>query len=68
MAEQDVVLAQATYLYPLANPNGAPMGQLRAGLTVRVLKGATPDKAQVRFTSSAGQVYEGLARYVDLGL
>ena len=68
VAEQDVVLAQATYLYPLANPNGAPMGQLRAGLTVRVLKGATPDKAQVRFTSSAGQVYEGLARYVDLGL
>ena len=68
VAEQDVVLAQATYLYPLANPNGAPMGQLRAGLTVRVLKGATPDKAHVRFTSSAGQVYEGLARYVDLGL
>ena len=68
VAEQDVVLAQATYLYPLANPNGAPMGQLRAGLTVRVLKGATPDKALVRFTSSAGQVYEGLARYVDLGL
>ena len=68
VAEQDVVLAQATYLYPLANPNGAPMGELRAGLTVRVLKGATPDKAHVRFTSSAGQVYEGLARYVDLGL
>ena len=68
VAEQDVVLAQATYLYPLANPSGAPMGQLRAGLTVHVLKGATPDKALVRFTSSAGQVYEGLARYVDLGL
>lgn len=66
--EQDVVLARPIYLYPLANPNGAPMGQLRAGLTVRVLKGATPDKAHVRFTSSSGQVYEGLARFVDLGI
>ncbi len=68
VAEQDLVLARAIYLYPLANPNGAPMGQLRAGLTVRVLKGATPDKAHVRFTSSSGQVYEGLARFVDLGI
>lgn len=68
VAEQDVVLARPIYLYPLETPNGAPMGQLRAGLTVRVLKGATPDKAHVRFTSSSGQVYEGLARYVDLGI
>ena len=68
VAEQDVVLPRAIYLYPLANPNGAPLGQLRAGLTVRVLKGATPDKAHVRFTSSSGQVYEGLARFVDLGI
>ena len=67
-AEQDVVLSQATYLYPLDNPNGAPMGQLRAGLTVHVVKGATPDKAHVRFTSSSGQVYEGLARFTDLGI
>jgi hypothetical protein len=44
------------------------MGQLRAGLTVHVVKGATPDKAHVRFTSSSGQVYEGLARFVDLGI
>ena len=68
VAEQDVVLARAIYLYPLANPNGAPMGQLRAGLTVHVVKGATPDKAHVRFTSSSGQVYEGLARFADLGI
>ena len=68
VAEQDIVLAQPIYLYPLANPNGAPMGQLRAGLTVHVVKGATPDKAHVRFTSSSGQVYEGLARFVDLGI
>jgi len=68
VAEQDVVLAQPIYLYPLAAPNGAPMGQLRAGLTVHVVKGATPDKAHVRFTSSSGQVYEGLARFVDLGI
>ena len=68
VAEQDVVLARPIYLYPLANPNGAPMGQLRAGLTVHVVKGATPDKAHVRFTSSSGQVYEGLARFADLGI
>jgi endonuclease YncB( thermonuclease family) len=68
VAEQDVVLSRPVYLYPLAAPNGQPMGQLKAGLTVHVVKGATPDKAQVRFTSSSGQVYEGLARYVDLGL
>ena len=68
VAEQDVVLARPILMYPLDAPNGAPMGQLRAGLTVHVVKGATPDKAQVRFTSSSGQVYEGLARYIDLGL
>jgi endonuclease YncB( thermonuclease family) len=68
VAEQDVVLVQPTFLYPLDPANTAPMGQLRAGLTVHVLKGATPDKAHVRFTSSSGQVYEGLARHVDLGL
>jgi endonuclease YncB( thermonuclease family) len=68
VAEQDVVLSGPIYLYPLDAPNGQPMGQLRAGLTVHVVKGATPDKAQVRFTSSSGQVYEGLARYVDLGI
>ncbi|MGD9782221.1 MAG: thermonuclease family protein [Kiritimatiellia bacterium] len=67
--EQDVVLARPIYLYPLDNPSSQqPMGQLKAGLTVHVVKGATPDKAHVRFTSSSGQVYEGLARFADLGL
>ncbi len=56
------------YLYPLDTRNVQPMGQLKAGLTVHVVKGATPDKAQVRFTSSSGQVYEGLARFIDLGI
>ena len=68
VAEQDVVLSRPIYLYPLDPRNVQPLGQLKAGLTVRVIKGATPDKAQVRFTSSSGQVYEGLARFVDLGI
>lgn len=66
--EQDVVLTRPTLLYPMDPANPRPLGTLQAGLTVRVLKGATPDKAHVRFTSSSGQVYEGLARYQDLGL
>ncbi len=66
--EQDVVLSRPIYLYPLDAPNGQPMGQIKAGLTVHVVKGATPDKAHVRFTTSSGQVYEGLARFVDLGI
>ena len=66
--EQDVVLSRPIYLYPLDPANTTPLGTLKAGLTVRVLKGATPDKAHVRFTSSSGQVYEGLARFTDLGL
>ena len=66
--EQDIILSRPIYLYPLDARNVQPLGQLKAGLTVHVVKGATPDKAQVRFTSSSGQVYEGLARFVDLGL
>jgi len=67
--EQDVILTRAIYMYPLDQPNGQrPMGQLKAGLTVHVVKGISPDKAQVRFTSSSGKVYEGLARFIDLGL
>ncbi len=68
VAEQDVVLARPIYLYPLDPSNVRPLGTLQAGLTVHVVKGATPDKAQVRFTSSSGQVYEGLARFTDLGI
>lgn len=66
--EQDVVLSRPIYLYPLDPRNVQPLGQLKAGLTVHVVKGASPDKAQVRFTTSSGQVIEGLARFVDLGL
>jgi len=66
--EQDVVLTRPTLLYPMDPANPRPLGTLQAGLTVHVIKGATPDKAHVRFTSSSGQVYEGLARYQDLGL
>jgi endonuclease YncB( thermonuclease family) len=66
--EQDILLTRPIYLYPLDPRNVQPMGQLKAGLTVHVVKGATPDKAHVRFTSSAGQVYEGLARFADLGI
>ena len=67
--EQDVVLAQPIYIYALENPASAqPMGQLRAGVTVRVLKGLSPDRAHVRFTTSSGTTYEGAARFSDLGL
>jgi hypothetical protein len=35
---------------------------------VRVLKGVSPDRAHVRFTTSDGTTYEGAARFIDLGL
>lgn len=67
--EQDVVITHPIYMYPLEDPNGQrPMGQLKAGLTVHVIKGVSPTRAHVRFTSSSGQVYEGLAQFSDLGL
>jgi endonuclease YncB( thermonuclease family) len=67
--EQDVVLTRSIYMYPLDPPNSQrPMGQLKAGLTVHVIEGVSPTRAHVRFTSSAGQVYEGLAQFSDLGL
>lgn len=66
--EQNIVLAQPVYLYSRDPANTIPLGTMGAGVTVRVLKGVTPDKALVRFTTSSGQVYEGLARFVDLGL
>jgi len=67
--EQDVVLTRPIYMYPLDPPNSQrPMGQLKAGLTVHVIEGASPTRAHVRFTSSSGQVYEGLAQFSDLGL
>lgn len=67
--EQDVVLTRPIYLYPLDPPNSRrPLGQIKAGLTVHVIKGASPTRAQVSFTTSAGKTYEGLANFSDLGL
>lgn len=69
VAEQDVVLSQPIYIYPLDPPaSQQPLGRLQAGVTVRVLKGISPDRAHVRFTTSSGQTYEGAARFSDLGL
>ena len=69
VAEQDVVLARPIYIYPLDNPaSQQPLGQLRAGVTVRVVKGVSPDRAHVRFTTSDGRSFEGTARFVDLGI
>lgn len=69
VAEQDVVLARPIYIYPLDNPAGQqPLGQLRAGVTVRVVKGVSPDRAHVRFSTSDGRNFEGAARFVDLGI
>lgn len=66
--EQDVVTTRPIYLYPMDPANTRPLGTLNAGVTVRVLKGATPDKAHIRFTTSSGQTYEGLVRFIDLGI
>ena len=67
--EQDVVLSRPIYIYPLQNPaSPQPLGQLKAGITVHVVKGLSPDRAHVRFTTSSGQTYEGAARFIDLGL
>lgn len=69
VAEQDVVLARPIYIYPLDNPaSPQPLGQLRAGVTVRVVKGLSPDRAHVRFTTSDGRSFEGAARFTDLGI
>lgn len=68
VAEQDVMLSQAIYIYSLAAPAGQPIGQLRPGVAVRVLKGISPDRAHVRFTTSDGKTHEGAARFIDLGL
>jgi hypothetical protein len=44
------------------------MGQLRAGATLRVVEGLTPDRAKVTFSTSSGKSYTGSARFADLGL
>ena len=69
VAEQDIVLSRPVYIYPLDNPaSQQPLGQLRAGATVHVVKGLSPDRAHVRFSTSDGRSYEGAARFADLGL
>lgn len=67
VAAQDVVLARPV-LIGSAEPPYAAMGQLRAGVTVHVVEGLTPDRARVTFTTSSGKTYEGSARFVDLGI
>jgi endonuclease YncB( thermonuclease family) len=66
--EQDVELNRPIYIYPLDPANNRPLGQLRPGATVHVLRGISPDRAHVRFTTPSGKTYEGAARFVDLGL
>ena len=67
VAAQDVVLARPV-LIGSAEPPYSAMGQLRAGVTVHVIEGLTPDRARVTFTTSSGKTYEGSARFVDLGI
>ena len=64
---QDVVLSRPV-LIGNAEPPYAPMGQLKAGMTLHVIEGLTPDRAKVTFTTSSGTTYVGSARFVDLGL
>ena len=67
--EQDVVLTQPVFIYPLDPPaSQQPLGRLQAGVTVHVLKGISPSRAHVRFTTSSGHTYEGTANFNDLGL
>ena len=66
--EQDVVLTRTIDIYPTDPAQTRPIGRLNPGITVHVLKGISPDRAQVSFTTSGGQTYEGSARFIDLGL
>lgn len=66
--EQDVILSRAISIYPVDPAQTRPIGRLNPGVTVHVIKGISPDRAHVRFTTSSGQTYEGSARFMDLGL
>jgi endonuclease YncB( thermonuclease family) len=66
--EQDVVLSRTIDIYPNDPAQTRPIGRLNPGVTVHVIKGISPDRAHVRFTTSSGQTYEGSARFIDLGL
>jgi hypothetical protein len=66
--EQDGVLSRTISIYPADPAQTRPIGRLNPGVTVHVIKGISPDRAHVRFTTSSGQTYEGSARFIDLGL
>ncbi|NLG34884.1 MAG: hypothetical protein GX548_05980 [Lentisphaerae bacterium] len=66
--EQDIELTRPIYIYSTDPSNNQPIGQLGSGVTVHVIKGISPVRAHVRFTTSSGQTYEGSARFIDLGL
>ncbi len=66
--EQDVVLSRTIDIYPVDPAQTRPIGRLNPGVTVHVIKGISPVRAHVRFTTSSGQTYEGSARFIDLGI
>lgn len=66
--EQDIELSRTIDIYPTDPSQTRPIGRLNPGVTVHVLKGISPDRAHVSFTTSNGQTYEGSARFIDLGL
>lgn len=67
--EQEIVLTRTIYIYSLESPiTSRILGQLKAGATLRVLRGISPERAHVSFSTSSGKTYEGAARFVDLGL
>ena len=60
-----VTLTRPTYIYPL---DPKPLGQLRAGATVQVIKILDSGHAQVRITTPAGRSIDGIAKLSDLGI
>lgn len=69
VAPQDVTLTRSIIIYQTDNPaQPRPMGQLRGGMTVHVVRGISPHLAEVTFTTSSGTKYTGAARFSDLGL
>ncbi|MBP5786299.1 MAG: thermonuclease family protein [Kiritimatiellae bacterium] len=64
-ATRTVTLAKPTYLYPL---NPQPLGQLRAGATLQIIKLVNSKQAQVRFTTPTGRTIDAIANLSDLGI
>ena len=65
---QDIELAAPIYIYSTDPANPRPIGRLGSGVTLHIIKGISPDRAHVRFTTASGETHEGSARFVDLGL